>query len=133
MDFSTLVRVLRYSDEVNFQWQRLHALAQYNSGVLKREDICDAEFLLCASASFHGELLSTPCPVCEASSLYRVPWVYGEALGRASGSARSLSEAEQLVDVNRAFTLHSVEVCTTCRWNHLLSSWTVTRIADEHY
>ncbi|AZA12382.1 DUF5318 family protein [Corynebacterium gerontici] len=125
--------MLRYSDEVNFKWQRSRTIAQYKSGLLKREDVCDAEFLLCASANFHGEALSTPCPICEASTLYVVPWVYGEALGRASGSARSLSEAEQLVDVHRSFTMHSVEVCTTCRWNHLLYSWTLTRIADEHY
>lgn len=49
-------------------------------------------------------------------------WVYGEDLGRRSGSARSEAEIEELIHEVGPFTVHKVEVCGTCRWNHLLST-----------
>ena len=55
-----------------------------------------------------------------------VLWVYGDEIGKAAGSARSEKEIEQLVQNGRHATVHTVEVCPACKWNHLLKAETAT-------
>ena len=50
-------------------------------------------------------------------------WIFGDRLGAAAGSARSLEEIERLAEAIPEFTVHVVEVCRACRWNHLVLSY----------
>ena len=47
----------------------------------------------------------------------------GDRLGPVSGSTRSADEIARLDDAAGEFTVHVVEVCRTCRWNHLVQSY----------
>lgn len=52
-----------------------------------------------------------------------VSWVYGEGLGPVAGSARTPEELVRLAESREEFTVHVVEVCRTCSWNHLVQSY----------
>ncbi|AKK04235.1 hypothetical protein CEPID_12060 [Corynebacterium epidermidicanis] len=99
-------------------------LAQWRSGAITADTVCDADFLLVTAAKFHGVPSQSPCPVCESSNLRVVLWIFGEHLGRMSGTARDLSEIEHIAQQRDGFIVHTVEVCPDCKWNHLLQAAT---------
>jgi len=64
----------------------------------------------------------TPCPICGERTLRNVRYVFGPRLpngGRAIGSKAELERLAAKPGEHRCFL---VEVCTQCRWNHLLSA-----------
>ena len=52
-----------------------------------------------------------------------VSWVFGDHLGAVSGSARTAEELVLLATKYDEFSVHVVEVCRTCSWNHLVKSY----------
>ncbi len=48
---------------------------------------------------------------------------FGDRLGQVSGSARSNEEIARLATTAEEFSVHVVEVCRTCSWNHLVQSY----------
>lgn len=107
---------------VSHEWERRSVLREFRVGKKSRDELCDADFLLRAAGEHHGVDSDRPCPICE-KTMRTVLWVYGDNLGRRSGSARSEAEIAELIDeTGGPFTVHTVEVCGHCRWNHLLST-----------
>ncbi|MCT1451841.1 MULTISPECIES: DUF5318 domain-containing protein [unclassified Corynebacterium] len=104
---------------VSHEWERRAALREFRAGKKSREEVCDADFLLRAAAEHHGVDSGRDCPIC-GTPMRNVFWVYGDNLGRRSGSARGGQEIAELIDEVGPFTVHTVEVCGFCRWNHLL-------------
>ena len=105
------------------QRRRVVNFALRRRGVLA--EVCDADVYLQRAAGFHGETTETVCPVCRKENLTEVSWVFGDDLGSSSGSARSDEEIEQLALTHDQFTVHVVEVCRSCSWNHLVLSYEV--------
>lgn len=116
-----LVTMFQLVHTVSHEWERRAVLREFRAGKKSRDQVCDADFLLRAAAEHHGVDAARPCPIC-GSPMRIILWVYGENLGRRSGSARSEEEIAELVNETGPFTVHKVEVCATCRWNHLLSA-----------
>ena len=87
------------------------------------DDVCDASPYLVRAAEVYGVATERTCPLCRRALLHEVTWVYGESIGPASGSARTPSQLARLAAERPDFAVHEVEVCTRCRWNHLLRSW----------
>lgn len=110
---------------IDYSLRRRAVLAGLEAGTVLLEDVCDADRYLLRAAEFHGEPGSDPCPVCRKDNLVVVRWVYGEALGDAAGSARSEAQIAELAWEHDEFTVHVVEVCRSCRWNHLDESFDV--------
>lgn len=115
-----------YRNEVSHEWERRDLLRRWRAGAVTRAEICDADFLLVTAASHHGRPADRPCPVCGAEDLRVVRWIHGEQLGRMSGTARSDEEIDRIVATGKEATVHTVEVCPRCRWNHLLTAETAT-------
>lgn len=111
--------VFRLIGEVSHEWERRTTLRAYRASRVRREDICDADFLLKAAAEHHGTDAPRDCPVC-AAQMREVLWIYGDNLGRRSGTARSAEEIDDIVAEVGPVTVHRVEVCRSCGWNHLL-------------
>ena len=63
------------------------------------------------------------CPICRKEQLTLVSWVFGDHLGPVSGSARTAEELVMLATRFDEFSVHVVEVCRTCSWNHLVKSY----------
>lgn len=116
---------LRRRRVVDFALRRRRVLAELRDGRLELREVCDADVYLQRAAGFHGIVTDTVCPVCRKENLTRVSWVFGDDLGTASGSARGAEEIDQLAVAHDGFTVHVVEVCRSCSWNHLVESYEV--------
>ncbi|MEQ3554973.1 DUF5318 family protein [Pseudonocardia nematodicida] len=108
---------------VDYALQRRALLADLRAGRVGQEAVCDAGAYLQRAARFHGAPVEDSCPVCRKDRLVQVSWVFGESLRHVSGSARSTEDLELLAAHHPEFTVHVVEVCGTCAWNHLVRSF----------
>lgn len=116
---------------VDFALRRRGVLADLREGALALHEVCDADVYLMRAAGFHGVVTETVCPLCRKENLTEVSWVFGDDLGAASGSARGADEIEQLALTHDAFTVHVVEVCRSCSWNHLVESYEVGLVSGQ--
>ncbi|RVW02584.1 hypothetical protein EF834_12495 [Rhodococcus spongiicola] len=108
---------------VDYALQRRSLLAEVYSGRTGVSEVCDASPYLLRAAKFHGRSSSVVCPICRKEELTLVSWVFGEKLGSVSGSARTPEELVRLAATEEEFSVHVVEVCRTCSWNHLVQSY----------
>ena len=108
---------------VDYALQRRALLAGVHAGRVAVEEVCDAGPYLLQAARFHGEPTEQTCPVCRKERLTLVSWVFGDALRHAAGTARRPDELERLAGGHGEFSVHVVEVCRSCRWNHLVLSY----------
>ncbi|AZG46702.1 DUF5318 family protein [Gordonia insulae] len=108
---------------VDYALQRRSRLSDVHSGRTAMADVCDASPYLLRAAKFHGRQSSTLCPICRKEQVTLVSWVFGEKLGQVSGSARTNEEIARLATSAEEFSVHVVEVCRTCSWNHLVQSY----------
>jgi hypothetical protein len=86
-------------------------------------DNCDASPNLLRAAKYHGQATGRPCPVCHRAELVEVFWVYGAQLGPLAGSARSARQLSEMSHEHGRFRVYVVEVCQTCAWNFLNTSY----------
>ena len=119
----TLARVRTQRQVVDYALQRRALLADVHSGRVAVAEVCDAGPYLLRAARFHGEPTDQTCPVCRKERLALVSWVFGDALRHAAGTARRPDELEHLAGLHDDFSVHVVEVCRSCRWNHLVLSY----------
>ena len=108
---------------VDYALQRRALLADVHAGRVAVVEVCDAGPYLLKAAQFHGEATDQTCPVCRKEPLTFVSWIFGDALRHAAGTARRPDELERLAAVHGDFSVHVVEVCRSCRWNHLVLSY----------
>ncbi len=108
---------------VDYALRRRALLAEVYSGRVGVMDVCDANPYLLRAAKFHGEPSSVTCPVCRKEPLTLVSWVFGDELKHAAGSARTGEELARMATLFEEFTVHVVEVCRSCSWNHLVQSY----------
>lgn len=108
---------------MDYALQRKSVLADVYAGRIGVAEVCDASPYLLRAAKFHGRPSSNLCPICRKEQLTLVSWVFGDKLGTVSGSARSTEELLRLATMYEEFSVHEVEVCRTCSWNHLVQSF----------
>jgi hypothetical protein len=108
---------------VDYALRRRSLLAEVYSGRTGVSEVCDANPYLLRAAKFHGKLSPVMCPICRKEQLTLVSWVFGDHLGAVSGSARTAEELVLLASRFEEFSVHVVEVCRTCSWNHLVKSY----------
>jgi len=119
----TLVTVRLQRQVVDYALRRRSLLAEVYSGRTGVSEVCDANPYLLRAAKFHGKPSSVMCPICRKEQLTLVSWVFGDHLGPVSGSARTAEELVLLASRYDEFSVHVVEVCRTCSWNHLVKSY----------
>ncbi len=119
----TLVTVRLQRQVVDYALRRRSLLAEVYSGRTGVSEVCDANPYLLRAAKFHGKTSSVMCPICRKEQLTLVSWVFGDHLGAVSGSARTAEELVLLATRYDEFSVHVVEVCRTCSWNHLVKSY----------
>lgn len=107
---------------VDHDLDRRRVLRALSRGEISRDRVCDAGREVLASADVLGTDAGRACPVCGAD-LRETQWIHGTSMGEKSGTARSLAEIRQLLSglgAGEELTVHTVEVCLRCGWNHLL-------------
>lgn len=111
-------------DEVSYALQRratLEALRRPTRAMAPNP--CDAEPILVRSALHHGEPSKDSCPICDNQRLLNLNYIFGDQLGQYSGRIKSTGELEEMQDEFGEFKVCVVEVCTECRWNHMIKSF----------
>ena len=108
---------------VDYALQRRALLADVHAGRVAVAEVCDTGSYLLQAARFHGEATDQTCPVCRKERLSLVSWIFGDALRQATGTARRPDELDRLAASHGDFSVHVVEVCRSCRWNHLVLSY----------
>ncbi len=98
----------------------LHDLA---AGRTSTTEVCDASPFLQRAAKEWGQRTDRRCPVCRREPVWEIAWVYGDALGDGSGTARSARGVALLARARPDFTVYEVEVCQGCGWNHLVRTY----------
>jgi uncharacterized protein DUF5318 len=108
---------------VDYGLARRATLASVLSGRTTVTDVCDAHPYLLRAAKFHGEPTETKCPICRNAKLTHVTYVYGDELGRYEGRVKRGPELDEMAMEYGEFQVYVVEVCQSCAWNHLASSY----------
>jgi hypothetical protein len=98
-------------------------LAALFQGGLFDTDVCDADPYLLRAAQHHGEPSDDTCPLCRRDLLTLLTYVFGDELGEYSGRIRRTRQLGAMAESYCAFTVHVVEVCQRCHWNHLRLSY----------
>jgi hypothetical protein len=108
---------------VDYGLARRATLASVYAGHTTVADVCDAHPYLLRAAKFHGEPTSKNCPICRKSLLTHVTYVYGAELGQYEGRVKQTRELDEMAAEYGEFRVYVVEVCQSCAWNHLASSY----------
>jgi hypothetical protein len=108
---------------IDYALARRATLEALSTGGAAVTDVCDAHPYLLRAAKFHGERTERTCPVCRREELRSVTYVYGDELGRFSGRVKSSAELAQMAHQHGEFRVYVVEVCQSCAWNHLTTSY----------
>ncbi len=103
---------------VDYTLAKRALLREFHQGLLSRLEICDAHPELLRAARYLGTQAPHPCPVCDASELRLLAYVYGDGMNRDNGRAFEVGEALSMA-AGRGAACYVVEVCTGCSWNHL--------------
>ena len=119
----TLAGVPGRRSVVDYTLRRRALVASVRSGRTGLSEVCDAGPYLSQAARYHGEPTATPCPICRRERLTLVSYVYGDGLGPVSGQAKTGRELARMDAVQDEFSVHTVEVCRGCGWNHLVTSY----------
>jgi Family of unknown function (DUF5318) len=108
---------------VDYGLARRATLASVFAGRTTVTDVCDAHPYLLRAAKFHGEPTDAACPICRKQKLTHVTYVYGDELGRYEGRVKRAPELAEMATEYGEFKVYVVEVCQSCAWNHLASSY----------
>jgi hypothetical protein len=109
--------VRRHTD---YTLARRAVLRDLQRGVLTRLDVCDAHPELLRAARHVGDKAEHRCPVCDATKVRYVSYVYGDGLRAANGRCIVHdTELERLAAGHDEFIRYVVEVCPDCGWNFL--------------
>ena len=119
----TLANMTSRRSVVDYGLARRATLASVRSGRTTVTDVCDAHPYLLRAAQFHGEPTGDLCPICRKAKLTHVTYVYGDELGQYEGRVKQSRELAEMAAEYGEFRGYVVEVCQSCGWNHLASSY----------
>jgi Family of unknown function (DUF5318) len=109
---------------VDYSLARRAALHSLRAGRLRQNEACDAQVYLRRAARYHGLPTDEACPVCDIGRLTVVLYAFGDHFtGSGNGRARARRELRELATVLPEFTVYAVEVCLSCGWNYLITSY----------
>ncbi|HVA60814.1 MAG TPA: DUF5318 family protein [Mycobacteriales bacterium] len=109
---------------IDYSLARRAVLADLFAGRASVLDVCDAHPYLKRAAKYHGEPTDTSCPVCRKERLIHVTYTYGDCFkGETNGRVRVRGDLAELARELPEFTVYVVEVCRSCGWNHLTTSY----------
>ena len=119
----TLANMTSRRSVVDYGLARRATLASVRSGHTTVADVCDAHPYLLRAAKFHGEPTGDRCPICRKAKLTHVTYVYGDELGQYEGRVKQTRELAEMAAEYGEFRVYVVEVCQSCGWNHLATSY----------
>ena len=89
-------------------------------GKVSHEDACDAHPELVRAATNLGKSTGEKCPVCGQRETVEVTYVFGAKLPAGGTCPTNKTELNRLLRREEPVQAYTVEVCTACRFHHLL-------------
>lgn len=89
-------------------------------GKVSHEDACDAHPELIRAATNLGKPTGDKCPVCLQRETVEVTYVFGVKLPPGGTCPSTKTELNRLLRREEPVQAYTVEVCTACRFHHLL-------------
>ncbi len=105
--------------QVEYLLARNSVIREFRKGRLSRLDVCDAHPELIRAATNLGRPIGDPCPICEASELVEVTFVFGVKLPPGGLCVATQAELTRYWRRKEPVVCYVIEVCSDCRWNHL--------------
>jgi hypothetical protein len=105
--------------QVEYLLARNAVIREYKKGRLSRLDVCDAHPELLRAASNLGRPSGERCPICEEGDLVDVTFVFGARLPSGGRCVSTQAELARYWRRKDPVVCYVIEVCSTCRWNHL--------------
>jgi len=117
---------------VDYRLARASILADYRSGVVDENDVCDAHPELVRAARQVGTPTPGDCPICERPKLVHVTYVFGPRLPKHGRCISLRGELARLAKRPGTHVAYIVEVCQACSWNYLVRRSTLSSDADDN-
>jgi len=116
------LRITTNSVEASVEYRLLRdgVARAVRAGKVSREDVCDAHPELLRAATNIGRSTGEPCPVCDAEPTKEVTYVFGAKLPPGGTCPGTKAELNRLLRREEAVQAYSVEVCTSCKFHHLI-------------
>lgn len=111
---------------IDYRLARERAIFAYTSGEATRAEVCDAQSELMRNARECGRPTDVVCPICRETNTVEVTYVFGPRLPAAGRCMVTEADWDRIRRRSGNFTAYDVEVCPSCRWNHLLRTNPVT-------
>ncbi|MFP4311316.1 MAG: DUF5318 family protein [Nitriliruptoraceae bacterium] len=104
--------------------QRRALLREVQEGLRGPDDVRDAHPDLVRAGIHIGTEVAAACPLCARDALRHVSYVF-ERHGPRTGSGRAVpaDALQRYADRHGDLAVYTVEVCTACRWHHLIESY----------
>ena len=116
---------------IEYRVMRNALVRQVREGRKMVEEVCDAHYDLVRAAKGVGRPMGELCPVCNESELRQVVYVFGEKLSPSGVCPVSKADLRRLERRELPVTIYAVEVCTSCRFNHLLRKWHAGGVGEQ--
>ena len=107
------------SGAIDYRLARQALVSEFRKGRLAQHEVCDAHPELVRAARECGEPTSIDCPICEATQVVLVSYVFGPRLPSFGRCITSKAELAKLARRADDMACYVVEVCPSCSWNHL--------------
>ena len=105
---------------IDYRLARDRVIRAFVTGEATRSEVCDGQSELMRNARECGSSLDRPCPICSEDTVVQVTYVFGPRLPHSGRCMVTARDYERIRQRKGTFTAYDVEVCPTCKWNHLL-------------
>ena len=105
--------------EIDYRLARQSLISEFKKGRIDRQEVCDAQSELMRAARNVGEPSTRICPICEDANVVLVTYVFGPRMPASGRCVTTKAEMQTLSRGGDDLAAYVVEVCPSCRWNHL--------------
>ena len=109
--------------QVEYRIVRNGIVRDVERGRVLRTDVCDAHPELLRAARNVGVERPEECPICAASNVVYVTYVFGPRLPAHGRCPATATELARLCRRSDEVACYVVEVCPECAWNHLARTY----------
>jgi len=111
--------------EVSYRFMRESAVREAKANPIFRSEICDAHPMLLRAANAIGEPSGRLCSICRRDELVLVRYAFGPRLPAEGKCLENAADQDRRARRAGLFTCRVVEVCCSCSWNYMISSYTI--------